>query len=487
MIELSAWLLPIAAILGLSVIVALAVRALGGDRAKGRRRCPKCWHTFVPKLAETVVELRCVECGFLAQSEVELARPRRHWLLCGMWIVCAAALALAMYTHFAGTNFWTLAPTRVLLWSIDFSTPSTQSHPARDELVRRIMHSGWSDASQQSLMQSMLARHEGLDAEEARVWKLQWERPLRAWLATVDASDATRDALLQVPIEVAVDAPLRLLARAPMQLVFRVDEFWPESIEGRLELLSPLGETQSVLFDPAGYRGARTAFEFAPLGWDAHEGEPLADVQFIVRSSWRTKSTDSKPAGAWIPLAEQSMSIPLHQAVARETLLTPYDNASLREAVSSAFRDGLVRWTGVPSRAGLRFDVGATASTDFRDILIGVRATIRHNAHIVRVSRLWWSAHEGSTVGWSMSLEHAAELARAIEGQPQGWTLTLEGDAEIASFLLAETMRDATLPPTLPIPYFSGVVELPLTITDYTTPAPPRRFAPEFLTSPSNL
>ncbi len=475
---LSAWMLPVASLLALTVLVTLAVRALSGDRARGRRRCAKCWHEFGPRHDAEGTTLRCVECGWIAPNEAALARPRRRWLWCATWIACASALGLSMQVHFARTSFWTLAPTQVLLWSIDLTAPLDSSQPARDELVRRILHSGWTDRAQQSVMMSMLSRRASDDAVDAQEWKARWERPMRAWLATVDASTDTRDALLEVPIDVTIDAPLQPLVSKPLQLVFSVDDFWPESVEGRLELLSQIGESQRVLFDPAGYRGARTAFEFV---------QPTAsrsEMNFTARCAWRTKATDSQPASAWTPLAEQTISISMFAAVARESLLTPCDNASLREAVASAFRDGLVRWTGVPSRAGLRFDVGATASAEFRDILIGVRATIRHDARIVRVSKLWWNAHEGSSVGWSMSLEDRVALEAAVAGQPIGWTLTLEGDADVASFLLAQTRRDRANDPILPLRYFDGIVELPLTITDFATPAPPRRFAPEFLLAP---
>lgn len=50
--------------------VVLLGRALLWDRARGRRRCPKCWYDM-----SGVDSLRCPECGREAMS-VRLARGR---------------------------------------------------------------------------------------------------------------------------------------------------------------------------------------------------------------------------------------------------------------------------------------------------------------------------------------------------------------------------------------------------------------------------
>ena len=473
---LSAWMLPVASLFALTVLVTLAVRALSGDRAQGRRRCAKCWHEFGPRHDAAATTLRCVECGWIAPNEAALARPRRRWLWCATWIACASALGLSMQVHFASTNFWTLAPTQVLLWSIDLTAPLNSSQPARDELVRRILRSGWTDSAQQSVMMSMLSRRASDDAVDAQEWKARWERPMRAWLATVDATEATRDALLAVPVECNVRAPLHPLVDGDHHFVLSVNDFWPESVEGRVEILSPAGVSWSVLFDPAGYRDARTGCRFSPSP---------SNAPYTLRTSWRVKTGADGSIPPWNMLDEQTLSIAVEPAQSADALLTPIDSPALREAVASAFSDGLIRWTGAHSRVGLRFDVGATASEEFRDVLIGVRATIRNRDAVVRVSELWWSARHGDAFGWSMSEEDRAALALATEGTPEGWTLTIEGNRDAASFLLTDARNDTTQTLTLPLKYFSGVVTLPLRVTDHASAAPPRRFAPEFVSTPT--
>lgn len=50
-----------------------------GDRAKGRKRCPKCWYDM-----PSADSLRCSECGNDAKGESDLLKTRRRWN--GLWL-----------------------------------------------------------------------------------------------------------------------------------------------------------------------------------------------------------------------------------------------------------------------------------------------------------------------------------------------------------------------------------------------------------------
>lgn len=60
--------------------------ALLWDRARGRRRCPKCWYDMAG-----VPGMRCPECGREAKSERRLGRTRRRW----RWAATGALAVLA--------------------------------------------------------------------------------------------------------------------------------------------------------------------------------------------------------------------------------------------------------------------------------------------------------------------------------------------------------------------------------------------------------
>ncbi len=55
------------------------------DRAKGHKRCPKCWYDM--SFADS---LRCPECGNDAKREADLLKTRRRWK--GLWLCMLAFL-----------------------------------------------------------------------------------------------------------------------------------------------------------------------------------------------------------------------------------------------------------------------------------------------------------------------------------------------------------------------------------------------------------
>src|SRR5262245_44364899 len=86
--------------------------ALWGDRARGRRRCPKCWYDL-----RGTPGRRCSECGYEARSERKLHKSRRRWgwaLLASTAVVGALTLGLTPKTRRDG--WLSPVPTSILLF-----------------------------------------------------------------------------------------------------------------------------------------------------------------------------------------------------------------------------------------------------------------------------------------------------------------------------------------------------------------------------------
>ncbi len=107
-------------ILGLVVFI----RALVGDRARGRKRCPKCWYDMGG--ISGGAGLRCPECGKVAKAERSLLKTRRRP---GRAVLGAALVVLSMVVWRAPaaieTGWWSAVPTVGLVAILQFyDTPN---------------------------------------------------------------------------------------------------------------------------------------------------------------------------------------------------------------------------------------------------------------------------------------------------------------------------------------------------------------------------
>lgn len=191
---ISAWLL---AATGLT----LALWALFWDRAKGRRRCPKCWYNLaglpmrsadsnsssppasnlsaepVTPVAATppappalIGVCTCPECGHQPRSESRMLRTRRRW----KWAGFAAILGLAAHTcarwpAISKHGAWAVVPTWALVrfapmedsaWIItDYGDwrSKVPRHGALIELTRRRDADSWGRATWRTYAERMLA------------------------------------------------------------------------------------------------------------------------------------------------------------------------------------------------------------------------------------------------------------------------------------------------------------------------------------------
>src|SRR5687767_14253572 len=113
-----AWLpwLAIVGVLALgAALVYAAWWALFSDRARGRRRCPRCWYDLAYSPGMT-----CAECGYTPLSESQLHFTRRRYGVAVLAILAAVGLALLVNDRVDQRGFASMLPTQVLLWSLPF-------------------------------------------------------------------------------------------------------------------------------------------------------------------------------------------------------------------------------------------------------------------------------------------------------------------------------------------------------------------------------
>ncbi|MCA9299319.1 MAG: hypothetical protein KDA28_09645 [Phycisphaerales bacterium] len=117
--DMTLWIWIVSGVLALMGIV-LCWSGLFRDRARGRRRCPKCWYDM-----SELDSLQCPECGRTAKAASRLGRTRRHPvpLVVGI-LTLVLALATASSTGVLLYG-WQAAPRPVLVASSLFIEDTT--------------------------------------------------------------------------------------------------------------------------------------------------------------------------------------------------------------------------------------------------------------------------------------------------------------------------------------------------------------------------
>jgi hypothetical protein len=87
------------------------------DRARGRRRCPKCWYDMSGTSApDSPGNLVCSECGYAAKRERKLfkTRRRKRWACIGLFVALAAWLTVK-WPQIVRDGVETIVPTTALI------------------------------------------------------------------------------------------------------------------------------------------------------------------------------------------------------------------------------------------------------------------------------------------------------------------------------------------------------------------------------------
>jgi HEAT repeat protein len=167
------WVGALLAVLGLAVVSL----ALFRDRARGRRRCPRCWYDMA-----ATGGMKCPECGRTQSSEKLFFRTRRRWRLGAVGMLLLVLGAATAVGSAAYTGQWAqYTPVPVLRWVL------ARFKGDAEKVSTKLTASGGSVASLTSWERLLLAS--------------QISRDMRWWLsASPDEKKAAAAAATQPPI-----------------------------------------------------------------------------------------------------------------------------------------------------------------------------------------------------------------------------------------------------------------------------------------------
>jgi len=95
--------------------LALLAWSLFWDRARGRKRCPKCWYDMSAPATDGD-QLTCPECGRTTKTAAHLTRTRRRWRFAALALVLALGAAVSAGWPRAQQRGWlSFVPTPVVI------------------------------------------------------------------------------------------------------------------------------------------------------------------------------------------------------------------------------------------------------------------------------------------------------------------------------------------------------------------------------------
>jgi hypothetical protein len=469
--DLAAWFLTVGWFAAIVLLTAYAAKSFAGDAARGRRRCPRCWHELGPApVAESAAEAEartrhCAECGFTAPREKDTLRTRRHLVRGTLALAAILALVAAARVRFLAQGPWTVAPTRILL----LASPHVGGGGFRSvqaELAARI-RGGALDGAQTRDAVELVVTGDGAAPPGSEAWRTKYGGVADALLGALARDDLLRVRFLEIPPELVV-AFLGARDGRPQLLDIDAVTHWPAGAESRLRVTFADGTERRARFNPSS-RSNNLMLEVPP---DVGPGD---EIRFVlsVRAGGRTEDD------GWIDYPTVLAEVPSQLGrSAKEPDAKPVDSPEMRAVIEQVFADSqaLALWTAGTPRAGLRFN-RAMAGDEFPHTLFGVRIEVLENGNVRRTSRIWWcGGPTAAEIRWLAPIEDIDALERLAAQDPSldaNWTMRISGDMNLADYARPPV---GLRPDRSGFTYWSGSFEMPLGVQRMNAPSPERRW-----------
>ena len=448
--------------------------AIFGDKARGRRRCPRCWHDL-----SRTPGLTCSECGHAARGEHDLARSRRRWGLAAGTLLAVAAVAIWAQSMVLNQGWPAYVPDLLLVRVPSLGPSGWRPRALLEEasdrlregtldadevlsLAGSVVDAGPAAGSYDDPMARLVAaiadsRPEELDPVPGEPGSVTSDKDARR-----RAFDAARTALLdRLPPWIEAIPLARVPADGPGLVVVR-GTLWGTEAEWRVR--------EAGIEGPWLVGDAAAGLRRMPSGsvLSVRAAPESGRLRCELETSVRRRSKDGSSWGPWAEGPRLAVDGP---SVAVELgSLQPVDDDETRAAAAACFDQSVVAWDDDEIPMSLRFRMTTFEANGFGNLLVGIRAEVLENGVPRRRSRLWWSG--SSRAGWAIEYQDTPALRRlrdairnatqagTADGVPPaipGWTVRIASERATAARALpagtAPDPRDA---------YWAGSVEVPV-------------------------
>jgi hypothetical protein len=427
------WLRIAGVILLIGGLVFVAWWSLFSDRARGRRRCPRCWYdlAWTPGMS-------CAECGYLAADERELHRTRRRWGLGIVAIAGCAGVGAAALDTVIERGWMSYVPSSALVWVMPVSD---RAGVVFGELDRR-MRAGDLDDGQWLAVLERCASGDGSARPASDTWIDKYGSLTRECMSHFTSHPDAAHAAAGVAILHGLPPALTVSTRplwptdAAATVEVRAQDWWPRGTQWRVRARPQLPGARPVRYalrgDPIQARSFSVALPMLA------EGHYAADIGLEVERSIN--------GGAWTIVHQTVEQVTFNVSGALADTLTPVVGADADAAVRTAFsrRPGQYQGGGsLPVRFGI--DMQPTLTELFEDTAVAVRLELLRNGEVGRRLDIWWrgGALSGSErpawevpfwnddiLGaplrpedrWEVRIRSAPDLALRVEGATKYWS-----------------------------------------------------------------
>jgi hypothetical protein len=384
--------------------VGLAYWVLLHDRARDRRRCPKCWYHM-----DGVPGLTCPECGRIAKSERRMKKTRRRW----RWVPVAALLMLCGYitqlVPEARSNGWpSVVPTTALIaaspWLVrDAAMPPflwTRSPPTdwRDILYRELAENRLKPNRLRQWQWWVLSEI-ALRQPQDRVATLYSAGTYGFGAFLYEAERAGRLSPLQKAKAVKITAVnLHCRSSWPVGVPLRGNLYlsrWYPTDDTRLVLepLEPGPPRLSQEEELARGYGCWTAPWFP---WTDHLDVMPAPTAVVPCLRYEARF-DHGAAGSWSPLCRRPLILPVRIVGSVDEVVHPMESEALAKAIMAS-GPGLIHKEG--TEYYLQWNPTARILLDNGNPTLAVQIEIVSDREVVLTGEAWWWVRPVSVLGY---------------------------------------------------------------------------------------
>lgn len=414
------WLFWLLGLLFLGTCLAVTWWGLFGDRARGRRRCPRCWYDLSFSSGRT-----CPECGHTANTERSLFRNRRR-LTAAMLAALAAALGVAWTIEQNRQRGWmSMVPTRVIILGLPLVG---DENLLTRELLSRAQRRKLTD-SQWRMLVGRCVRGDWRAPPVTPIWQRKYGPLLDQGQSS--APGELGGMLLGLPAWVNLQSDRSWPAGAPVCLDLTLRHWWwPATTACRVRLT------------PKAPPDAETIVVNRHGGWETRPfplviETPPGTAPFASPAGFDVVVERRGPAAgaAWEPVQRHTFDVAIEIEGSLKKTIQSVTEERLDQAVRAAFSQGVVKWESGQEPLRVRFDVNETRIAEFEGIAIGARVEIMHDDTLARRLDLWWMAGVGEPtdrgIGWRVEYEDDALLPEANDTDGR-WRMVVRGDPGLA-------------------------------------------------------